>query len=219
MAERLVTPTEWNTTVVAEEAMCPQGKHVPARSRVLIAGCATVRLRGDYPFLGILTEWRRTQTNEIAYNGAAGTLRLEEGGARPAGGVALRGAAAARRGARMCKELCAGAPRGGAGHGVPLLQREPHQLRRPRGRSAPGRDAFEARIPFVAGKHLGRRSRVHRRNQPHAPGTPEQALPDHLRQARPGASAHAPRLPLGGDESAADGRGSRTSCPCRIGTT
>lgn len=46
----------WNTTVVAEEAMCPQGKHVPARSRVLNTRCATVRLRGVCPFLKILAK-------------------------------------------------------------------------------------------------------------------------------------------------------------------
>ena len=54
LAARPVAPTEWNTTVVAEEAMCPQGKHVPVRSRVLNTGFATVRLRGFCPFLRIL---------------------------------------------------------------------------------------------------------------------------------------------------------------------
>ena len=60
LAERPVAPTEWNTTVVADEAMCPRGKHVPVRSRVLITRCATVRLRGDGPFLKILArqDWK-----------------------------------------------------------------------------------------------------------------------------------------------------------------
>ena len=56
MAERLVAPTEWNTTVVAEEAMCPKGKHVPVRSHVLITRCATVRLRGNRPLLKDLAD-------------------------------------------------------------------------------------------------------------------------------------------------------------------
>ena len=56
LAARPVAPTEWNTTVVAEEAMCPRGKHVPERSRVLNTRCATVRLRGVCPFLKILAK-------------------------------------------------------------------------------------------------------------------------------------------------------------------
>ena len=34
LAERPIAPTEWNTTVVAEEAMCPKGKHVPMVARL-----------------------------------------------------------------------------------------------------------------------------------------------------------------------------------------
>lgn len=69
LAARPVAPTEWNTTVVAEEAMCPQGKHVPARSRVLNTRCATVRLRGFCPFLKILARQERMQTTKWAEHG------------------------------------------------------------------------------------------------------------------------------------------------------
>ena len=58
LAAKLVAPTEWNTTVVAEEAMCPKGKHVPVRSRVLNTGCAAVRLRGNAPLLNVLADKR-----------------------------------------------------------------------------------------------------------------------------------------------------------------
>ena len=56
LAARPVAPTERNTTVVAEEAMSPQGKHVPVRSRVLNTRCATIRLLGNGPFLKILAK-------------------------------------------------------------------------------------------------------------------------------------------------------------------
>ena len=55
--------------MVAEEAMCPRGKHVPVRSRVLITRCATVRLRGDGPFLKILARQERMQTTRWAEHG------------------------------------------------------------------------------------------------------------------------------------------------------
>ena len=69
LAARLVAPTEWNTTVVAEEAMCPRGKHVPVRSHVLNTSRATVRLRGVCPFLRRLTEQECMQTIKWAEHG------------------------------------------------------------------------------------------------------------------------------------------------------
>jgi hypothetical protein len=56
LAERPVAPTEWNTTVVAEEAMCPKGKTCSSGPHVLIEGCAAARLRGMLPLLRGLTK-------------------------------------------------------------------------------------------------------------------------------------------------------------------
>lgn len=80
MAEKLVAPTEWNTTVVAEEAMCPKGKHVPVRSRVLIARCATVRLRGDCPFLMLLARQEKVQTMQSLITEPLGLYGWEKAG-------------------------------------------------------------------------------------------------------------------------------------------